>query len=67
MAPSLQLKVASETGSAAQQWVSTAHLHHQRAVETDRETGKCVRTMAGWKQAGSKRKYQHAKNAFRHA
>ena len=53
--------------SAAQQWVPTAQVHHQRATETDRETGKCVRTRAGWGQAGSKCSHSLAKNAVRHA
>jgi len=42
-----QQNVWSKTGSAAQQWVPTAQLHHQRAAEKDRGTDKCVRTTAG--------------------
>ena len=38
-----------------------------KLAEEDRGTDKCVRTRAGWGQAGSKCQHQHAKNAFCHA
>jgi len=57
-------KRRSKSGSAAQKWVPTAQLHHQRAAETIRGTGKCVKSKAGWGQAGSMCEHQHAKNAF---
>jgi len=34
--------------------------------QLDRRTGKCIRTGAGWRQAGSKCKHQHTKNALHH-
>jgi len=45
-APTKRL-VQDLSGSAAQQWIPTAQLYHQRLADKDREIDKCVKTGQG--------------------